>query len=197
MGFRFMTTQIAICNRALVKLGAAEIMGLEDDSKSARIMRALYSHYLLTELSAYRWSFAISRLLLPRVDAAPVFGYQNLYMLPHDYLSLIEVGGVDVSLAKNIRWEVEQRQLLTDLSAPLQIRYVRAEGDVSKFSPLFKEAFSCRLALEGCEALTQSNTKKQLLLQDYDEAIRKARMNDAIEKMPEKIVKGEWLNARA
>jgi hypothetical protein len=52
------------------------------------------------------------------------------------------------------------------------------------------------LAVDISERLTQSNTKKQLLMQEYDLAVRMARRMDAFESGPEDAVEDTWLVAR-
>ena len=44
----------------------------------------------------------------------------------------------------------------------------------SVWDPLFREMFACRLAVDLCETLTQSNTKGQQIRADYAAARRQA-----------------------
>lgn len=62
--------------------------------------------------------------------------------------------------------------------------------------PLFKEAFSTRLALEICDRITQSNTKKQLLEGEYRKVIRRAKRQNAFDRPPEGFAEDLFLRCR-
>jgi hypothetical protein len=52
------------------------------------------------------------------------------------------------------------------------------------------------LAVDICEKLTQSNTKKQQLNTEYKEAVADARKVDAFEGGPQDAADDDWWNAR-
>ena len=60
-----MTSQVAICNQALVKVGASRITALTDDTKQARALNAIYDVKRDAELAANPWTFATKRESIP------------------------------------------------------------------------------------------------------------------------------------
>lgn len=192
------SSDIEIANAALTKLGEARILAFTDDSKPARTLNAIYGRLRDAELSRCRWKFAIKRDTLPALATAPAWGFTYAYQLPSDYLSLVQVN--DYYLAPRTPqaplWTIESGQLLTDLQAPLRIRYVRRPDSSGAFHPLFVEALACRLAAEAAEALTQSSTKREAMLKDYREAVLEAARVDAMEVPPDVLPWGSWLESR-
>jgi hypothetical protein len=63
--------------------------------------------------------------------------------------------------------------------------------------PAVPTMLACRLALELCESLSDSTTKKQDLKDDYKAAISLARRMNAIEQPPRRTPDSSWVNARA
>jgi len=197
-------SDVAIVNLALTKLGDARITSLDDDSKPARTMKAIYELIRDAELRRRKWRFSIRRASLPALAEIPAFGYANAYQLPADCVKLLMVGdlapGVDLS---DIRtgfdtelYSLEGRQILTDLAAPLSLRYQARVTDPAQFDATFVAALASRLAYEACEDLTQSSSKKQDAMNDYRLAIREAVAANAIEVVPTPLPDDSWLLSR-
>lgn len=199
-----MASQVDIANLALTMLGnASRITSLTENSKAANAINAVYDMCRLAELRAYRWAFAIKRATLPALASPPAWGFGNAFQLPTDYLSLIQAAEIlaipalsDYSNSDNAQWAIESGQILTDLGAPLPIRYVRNVTDEGEFDPLFNMAFAGRLAATTCETITGSNTKRQLAQAEYKDAIKSALRINAIERAPSSIADDSWLVGR-
>lgn len=193
-----MTSDVLIANRALTKIGAARITSLDDTSKSATTISSMYETVRDAELRAHRWHFAKTRAQLAALATPPLFDFAYAYQLPTDYISLMQVGGLVVYPKTDTRglFSIEGGKLLTNMGAPLNIRYVRRITDPNLFDALFVESFACRLAWEACEALTQSATKRQLAAGEYDTAVRMAIRMNAIERPSQPIADDTWLESR-
>ena len=64
------------------------------------------------------------------------------------------------------------------------------------YDPLFVEVLACKLAMEACEAITQSSSKYDAATQAYKFALNEAIRQDAIEAAPAEFPAGSWLDAR-
>ncbi|PWR24982.1 hypothetical protein [Zavarzinia aquatilis] len=198
-------TDIDIANAALVKLGNPHLTAWEEASKAGRLIRGAYARCRNAELQRARWCFSLGRAMLPALAEAPAFGFARAFRLPIDYLSLVQIGLDDVgylAVGPEYRqgdpatWSIEGRDLLTDLPAPLPLRYIRRIEDPTLFHPLFDEVLAIAIALEICEALTSSTDKRESLHQDYKLARRDAARIDAIQKHPAYPPDGPWLMSR-
>lgn len=198
-----MASQVDIANRALTKLGAARIISFGDDNKQARAVASMFDLVRDAELRAHVWSFSIRRASLPALSTTPDWGFDNEFQLPSDYLRVIQVEemypGPSMSDYRNenaAMYAIENRKILANYPAPLKIRYVARVDDSSQWDATFIEAFAARLAVEMCEDLTQSNTKKAEAKQEYDMAIRLAIRANAIEQPPQPLPDDGWMLSR-
>lgn len=189
-----MSSVVDICNRALQKLGADRIISLTQNSVSARACNLAYEPVRDAELRAHLWNFAVKRRELAADVAAPVYGYDYAYTLPPDCLRLLKNDYQEDAYDKD--WKVEGRKILTNDSAPLRIRYIARITDTTLYDALFMEVLSCKLAMEMCEELTQSNTKRQLAAEEYKAALREARKMNAFESVPAQQDTDTWLTSR-
>ncbi|MBX3480004.1 MAG: hypothetical protein KF842_06365 [Caulobacter sp.] len=190
-------SRTAIGNAALGKLGQGAVLSFDDPDDRARWLKSRFDDIRDLCLRANRWHFAMARARLSAEATAPAFGYQRQFPMPADCLRLAEVGGVafDPDSGSPV-YALEGGRILTDAAAPLDIRYVRRVEDVAGWDPLFAEAVACRLAAELAEKLTQSSTKREAALRDYQLSLREAFRVNAIEAAPETTIDGAWLSAR-
>ncbi|MGU4696729.1 hypothetical protein K6L09_08685 [Burkholderia cepacia] len=193
-----MASQVGIANRALTKLGSVRITSLDEDSKAAATLNSMYDDVLDACLREHVWSFAKTRAQLAALADAPLFGFSYQYRLPADFIRLIQIGQFLVYPKTDTRglFSIESGNILTDLQAPLYIRYAKRVTDPNAMDPLFREAFACRLAIEACEAITQSATKRQAAWGEHDRAIAQAIRINAIERPSQPIADDTWLEAR-
>lgn len=198
-----MPSSTSIVNEALVLLGEARILSLDDNSKPAREAKAIYDQTRDAVLAAYNWSFAKKRLSIPALAEAPAFGYSLKYQLPGDCLRLVYVGdyyvGADLTDYRGSdtsEFTVEGRTILANWSAPLNIIYIHRNENPNEYSAPFTQAFAARLAIKLAETLTQSNTKKESVINDFNMAISQAIRSNAIELPPQKLADDEWILSR-
>lgn len=197
-------SDINIANRALQKLGAASITSFNDASNNARAINVAYNQVRDAELRRHRWKFAIVRTTLPALSAAPLSGVYSLqYQLPANCLRVLDVGdywpGADVSDYRNrpvAEYSVEGGLILTNIAAPLSLRYIQQVTNPGMFDSSFCESLAARLALEICEQLTQSGDKRKLAMQEYKNAIKEAIVANALESPPEFKADDTWMMAR-
>lgn len=164
------------------------------DTKAARVMRYNYDIIHEALLAEYPWNFALARAQLAAHATAPSWGFNKAYTLPSDFLSLIEI-------KNNPDYRIENDDdgdlaILTDEGSPIYILYVMKVSDTGRFDTMYVEALAARLAVEGSEELTESNTKKQILLQEYEMIVKKAFANDAIQDPPQELQDDAWVLSR-
>lgn len=198
-----MASVIQVANRALTKLGSARITSIDDDVKAARSIKSCFEDLRDDELRAHRWSFALKRTSLAALSTAPAFGFQYQYQLPADFLRIDMVNDeypatvMDNYIgSENPDWVLEGGLLLTDIDAPLPVRYIGQITDPNAWDANFREALASRIAMEICEDLTQSDTKKQGAKEDYKRAILQAIRTNSIERLPSQPPDDQWVIGR-
>ena len=193
-----MASEVDICNRALAKPGADPIMLLTDPSKPAKLLNGMFGIVRDAELRANRWSFAMKRTSLTALVDPPAWGYAYQYPLPPDFIGLVQVNDVYIrpGTKETLPWQLEGGLILTNLPAPLKMRYVSQVTNSGLFDALFVEALACKLAFESCETLTQSGQKLEAIGNQYKFAISRAAQVNAIENPPDELPLGSWLETR-
>lgn len=205
-----MASSVEIANRALSKLGAERITSLDDNIKGARAMLARFNLLRDAELEAHPWRFAIKLTTLPALATAPVYGYAFAYQRPSDDLRPITIGdyaidsraiGVQYAVQtgySNSRapFEIVGASIFTDYAAPLEYQYIRRVSNSGEFPALFVEALASRLAMDAAEELTQSASKQQAAMQDYERALKEARRVNALYRPPQRRRPGAFIQSR-
>jgi hypothetical protein len=196
-------SDVSIVNIALSALGEARILSLDDNLKQAREAKTIYEAVRDSLLAAYNWSFAKTRVQLSALASPPAFGYGVQYQLPTDCLRLLfvneEYAGLDLTDYRGSPtdlYTIEGRRILTDIGAPLNIRYIKQETDPQQFAPNFVTAFACALAERLAEPLTQSATKREQATAALKREIGLAVRANAIELPPQKLADDEWIVSR-
>jgi len=210
---------VDICNSALSLVGAASIMSLTDNSKEARICNLQYDSNRRDELRKHYWNFAIKRVALAPDAQAPAFDFAYQFTLPSDCLRIVIPNDAYLDwvlegrkiLTNSIRSpyssNVVNGQPGTVYTPPggigttytaaapspqLNLRYVADVTDATQFDSSFYNVSCISLAIDLCEAMTQSNQKKQVLMQQYKDAIVEARTADAFENLPADAPDDAW-----
>jgi hypothetical protein len=186
------TSKVAIANLALQKLGSGSISALDQNNPDARAMNTAFDLVLGAELRRYDWVFAIKRASLPADGDDTLWGGWNRFNLPADCIRLLR----DDETGQAVDWKLEGEFVVTADAAPLNIRYVARIEDPNEYDALFIEAFACKLAMQTCEKITGSTSKKESVKEDYKDAIAEARRVGAIEKSAQEFPEDSWVNAR-
>lgn len=213
-----MADEVAIFNRALTRLGDITITSFTQDTNIARTAQTIYEQCRDGLVADYPWTFAMARTLLPALAEVPAYQYAHKYQLPADCFRVWEVnggwsaqdvyawgwsgsnlpGGVPAGFDPfNITdYVIEGSQLLTNINAPLPLRYVRLVTDSTRFPPTFVSALVLRLAIESCVRVTGSDALVPGLEQEFRYTIARAKKADAIQRPPQKQRDAEWPSAR-
>jgi hypothetical protein len=189
-----MSSKVGICNSALIKLGASTIMSLTDGSKNANLCNEQYGKLRDELLRAHPWNFAIRRAKLAQLSAAPAFGFAHAYQLPADWLRTVSVHDNEAGTGA-VRYRIEGRRILAD-APDIYLRYVSVVDDPNDMPAAFQEALAWRIAADLAQAVTQSTTVQEAMLQGFRPALATAKSIDAIEDFPESQPQSGWVTVR-
>jgi hypothetical protein len=133
----------------------------------------------------------------------PAFGFHLAYAFPNDLVRLDYVGDFFVGasltpyrMQSEAAFAIEGRSILTDMAAPLNVRYVWNITDAGQFDALFVDALGHRLAIDVCLSMTNSVQKKAGLGQAYSAVIDMAVSVNAVERPPEPLPDQSWMLSR-
>jgi len=203
-----MASQTDICNDALTLLGAGTINAITDQSNQAYALNAVWNLERQSELRKHIWKFAIARYQCPLLATAPVNGpYTQAFSLPPDNLRILQIGdtnydypGVDLSDYRAgptlDDYVVEGNTILSNLSSPVSLRYIRDRTDPTQWDASFAAAFAARLADRTCFRITQSHDGEKVAAARYKQDIMDAIRANALETPPTQAADDSWVATR-
>lgn len=174
---------VALCSRALIRLGAAPIASFNDGSAESEIAGALYGPARDALLSAYPWSFATGQIALSDLLDAPVADYQKAFQLPNDFLRAISagVGG----RGRGLHYRIARGALHANVDEATLTYIFRPEEE--EFPPYFDSVLIARLAAEFCIPVTENTTRAEALFRLAEGEYARARQIDAQQDSPSRI----------
>jgi len=154
-------TKSSVCNMALRRLG--DYAGVSDIDTPTTDIEKIFSEVwdLIRQktLKALIPSFATARKVVSAHTETPAFGWSTAYEYPDDCLKLLGIGEVE---EKENNYAIEQlpsgkKAIMTeeDGTSGINIRYIKDETDVSKFTSDFITLMSWELAYATCMAITK------------------------------------------
>lgn len=199
-----MLSRTQVINNGLRIVSANLIADPDEDTESARQAKAVYDQIVRSELENHAWFFAKTQTALPANAGAPLFKFNHAYNLPADFVRLVELDGKWVfSAVRHIDvnpvpvYELHGRAILTDLTAPLNIAYLRdVSSDPTAWTPLFGNAVSAALAVALAMPLTKSEGMVALAEKLYQKELARAKKSNAIQMPPQNMPDNSWITAR-
>ena len=162
-----MTSQTRICNQALSKLGANQIINIDQDSTEAGLCKTFYDDVLREMLESHTWTFATKRYELPKSAETPPKPFAAKFLIPSDVLRVIEASEQpDFTRGNRTDWQVEDGFILSN-SDTMYIRAIYNNTAVNSYTPKFIRAFAVRLASELSLAITESRSMHESLVQEF------------------------------
>jgi hypothetical protein len=194
------SSPVDICNIALtVHLGANSISSFNDPGKEALLARTAYNETRNEVLRAHPWNCATKRAALVANATAPEWGFDFAYPQPNDCLRILEVldeTGSSGAYRLGYDWQLEDGEIVTDLSSPLNIRYIFENTVVETYDAEFVKALSYKLASEWVEPLVKAANLKGEMVEFYKQVLASARATDGQEGSPRKLESFSWLTVR-
>ena len=185
-----MSSDVDVINGALSKLGEQPILAKTDPSPPGRLANRTYNDIRDALLREFPWNFATKRGSLAAEVGAPVWGFARSFVLPSDLLRLISINNTS-----DQEWRNEGGKIVTDMTAPLEIKYV-ALVDVDLMDSTFREALAARLAMEWAEPLSQTTTVVNSMASFYRNKLQVARVADGQEDRTQVLEVNAFVDAR-
>jgi hypothetical protein len=176
-------TALALCARALLRIGAQPVSSFEEGTAEAEVAANLYPATRDALLAAHPWSFATGQAALARLSAVPVADHAHAFALPAGFLRALSLGGP--GRGRGIPYRIQENRLHADAPAVTLTYVFRPEE--SAFPPHFAAALVARLAAEFCLPLTESASRAELLFRLAETELRAARQVDSQQATPRAI----------
>lgn len=174
---------IALCSRALIRIGAAPITSFNDGTAESEIAGALYQTLRDSILSSYPWTFATGQIELTQLSSSPQSDFEYAYQLPNDFLRAISAGSSANSIGA--RYRISRDELHTDYDS-IVLNYI-FRPDEAETPPFFDTVLIARLAAEFCIPVTENTSRAELMFRIANKELATARSIDAMQDTPNKL----------
>jgi len=185
-------SDIALCSRALIRIGAVPIQSFSDGTAESEIAGALFAPIRDALLSAYSWSFATGQVALAELSVPPLADYERAFQLPADFLRALSAGAGGKGRGLNFR--IARNAVHTNSSEVLLTYIFRPEEE--EFPPYFDSALIARLAAEFTIPVTENTSRAEAMFRLAEIEFSRARQIDAQQDTPGRIEDFSLINAR-
>jgi hypothetical protein len=189
------TSEVAVANSALIKLGAPQISALSDSVKSAQTINAIFDTMRKKLLTNHTWKFATKRIALSATANTPISVWTKEFLLGSDVL-LVQDTNLQEDEPWDIEFNVDNNRVLVCNSDSVIIEYTKDITDPTKWPAYFDEALSCLIAANSAYAITQSRSKERDMWELYKMEVREARSLDSQQTGRTMIETNTWEYAR-
>lgn len=176
-------SSIAICSRALLKLGADTIASFDEGTAEAEVSANLYPSIRDALLSAHPWSFATAQTTLGKLTAEPIADFEAAFQLPTDFLRALSAG--PEGRGRGLEYRIAESRLYAN-AEPIILTYI-FRPDETVFPPFFDQALIARLAAEFCIPMTESTSRSEALHKHAENEFRRAKMIDSQQDRPQRF----------
>lgn len=183
---------IALCSRALIRLGAKPITTMNDGNAESEVSNLLYAPVRDALLSSYGWSFSTEQKELTRLAEPPLADYAYAYQLPNGFLRALSAGssgrgrGMHYRIARGALHSNAESVILTYIYRPAE----------EECPPYFDSILIARLTAEFCIPLTENTSRAEMLYRIAEQEFAKARQIDAQQDSPGRIENFSLIDAR-
>jgi len=186
-------TDIDVCSRALILIGAEPITSFADGTNEALVASNMYEDIARSALVNTRWRFATNQAVLNRLTAPPTGRYDAAYQLPNGWLMTHVVTVNDTP----IEYQTYGDKLFCDEPATselvLDYTYRALEIDWPSY---FTVAVEYELAAVFAGSLARDQQLVQLMQQQAARSMMKARNLDAQQQTTRKLTTTRFIANR-
>lgn len=187
-------TDINVCNRALLQIGAASIASLADDSVEANNCEVLYPDVKETAFSLFPWRFAVQQIDLgDPASPDPLDKWDHFWTIPSE---VIRVNTVTHN-GYPVKYEIFQDKIACNNTiTDTLIMDAVTDMDEAEWPPYFTNYVVYFLASTLAGPLTANAEIMALTDQKSEMAYRRARYADSQQKTTSKVVTSRFLTRR-
>ena len=190
------TTNIDICSRALILIGASPISSFSDGSTEALVASNIYDDIVEAALTRHRWNFATTQKQLSLLSDVPAGKYDYAYQMPTDPQAL-QITTITVN-ENVISYDRYKNYIYVDAygsTSKLIMDYIY-KVEESYFPPYFRLALEYHLAALFAGSVAIDSSMIQQFNNLAEREYLRAKHIDSSEATNKKLDTSRFLNLR-
>ena len=190
------TTNIDICSRALILIGASPISSFSDGSTEALVASNIYDDIVEAALTRHRWNFATTQKQLSLLSDVPAGKYDYAYQMPTDPQAL-QITTITVN-ENVISYDRYKNYIYVDAygsTSKLIMDYIY-KVEESYFPPYFRLALEYHLAAFFVGSVARDSSMIQQFNNLAEREYLRAKHIDSSEATNKKLDTSRFLNLR-
>ncbi len=183
-------SKIDLISKALILCGEKPLISLSDDRYGATVGANLFEMLYENEVQSNRWRFAMTKVALGKLAAAPLNQWKNAFQLPPDMLLPIGVFPADLN------YEIYVDHLYTDRTT-VELDYM-FKPVVTSIPAYFATLMTYSLARHFYNPITEGSAAQTKLMVDrYDKQRGIAMYADAQGRPAKATFSDPFINTRS
>lgn len=151
---------LMVANNALARINSPILETLEQSDISAVLCKQLLPICIGEILEVRPWKSASKRIVLPALVDTPIFGYENVFQLPSDFIRIVTLPDLE-----NDQWTREGDKILANIDV-LKLIYVATPEESTGLNSFLISAITTRLASKLALSLTSDTSLSSSLYQE-------------------------------
>lgn len=178
-------TATGLFNLVIDPIAEESILSSSDDRGIARWLNRNYPIYRDALLQQHPWKFAMKRASVAEDATIPEFEWLHRYRLPSDCIRLMPVTTDGYQNSPVVKHIVEGKFVLTNLSAPLRIRYISRMDNPADWTPLFAQVLAHSLRTGCAFYITGKQQVAKMVSDSFPATLANAQRLDGLEGVPD------------
>ena len=194
----FPNSAVDICNLSLDHLNEDSITAIDPPVTDVEVICARwYDIARRAALKRHTWNFAIKRAQLAKSGTDPLFGFDDAYDLPNDFVRFISIG----TRGEIRNYQLEDNRILINAisvatSSSLDFLYIADFTNVGKMDALFIQVFALILALKMGMKITNNASLLAGINSLLEDEMSEAQTIDGQERPPIRVERSKFRRAR-
>ena len=186
-------TDIEVCSRALILIGAEPITSFDDQTNEALVASNIYEDIARSSLTNTRWRFATNQVVLNRLSEAPTGRFDSAYQLPSGILMLHAITVLDFPISYDTYGSKAYCNSAVSDQLVADFTYRADEIDWPSY---FTLAVEFELASIFAVSIARDPTLGNAMNQRAQMAMMKARTTDAQQQTTRKLNTSRFISQR-
>ena len=158
------------------------LVDLDQNDPMSRFFAREFGQVRDEVIQLYPWHVFSKRAKLPALSDEPAFGWDFAYNLPSDCIRLLPLRVDGAFNGPAVAHEVEARQVLTNASGPLPVRYLFRQTNMAKWPPLTARVLAARLARYAATRVTGKESYFSKTDAEFKASMFEAMQSDSLER---------------